>query len=84
MHSPRLAYPGLAGQWLKEEFDTRCGIQVIYEGQKSASGYFGRGKDQFNDWEGRGHNQFVPVLGGNGTEIAPTGNIFEEPPGQMR
>ena len=34
--------------------------------------------------EGWGCNIFVPVLGGNGTKIAPTGNIFDLPPGQMR
>ena len=33
---------------------------------------------------GRGCNTFVPVLGGNGTKIAPTGDIFDQPPGQMR
>ena len=33
---------------------------------------------------GGGCNKFVPVLGGNGTKIAPTGDIFDEPPGQMR
>ena len=33
---------------------------------------------------GRGCNLFVPVLGGNGTKIAPTGDIFDQPPGQMR
>ena len=27
---------------------------------------------------------FVPVLGGSGTKIAPTGDIFDQPPGQMR
>ena len=32
----------------------------------------------------RGRNIFVPVLGGNGTQIAPTGDIFDQPPGQMR
>ena len=32
-------------------------------------------KDPFNDWGGRGCNKFVPVLGGNGTKIAPTGYI---------
>ena len=31
---------------------------------------------------GRGCNIFVPVLGGNGTKIAPTGDIFDQPPGQ--
>ena len=33
---------------------------------------------------GRGCNIFVLVLGGNGTIIAPTGDIFDQPPGQMR
>ena len=33
---------------------------------------------------GRGCNKFVPVLGGNDTQIVPTGNIFDLPPGQMR
>ena len=32
---------------------------------------------------GRGCNRFVPLLGGNGTKIAPTGDIFDQPPGQM-
>ena len=32
---------------------------------------------------GRGCNDFVPVLGGNGTKIAPTGDIFDQTPGQM-
>ena len=39
---------------------------------------------QFNDWERRGCNKFDPVLGGNGTKIAPTGDIFDQPPSQMR
>ena len=38
----------------------------------------------FNDWKGRGCNKFVPALGGNGTKIAPTGDILDQPPGQMR
>ena len=33
---------------------------------------------------GRGCNKFDPVMGGNGTKIAPTGDIFHQPPGQMR
>ena len=33
---------------------------------------------------GRGCNKFIPVLGGNGTKIAPTGDIFDQPPDQMR
>ena len=41
--------------------------------------------DPFNDWGGgRGCNNFVPVLGGNGTKIASTGDIFYQPPCQMR
>ena len=40
--------------------------------------------DPFNDWGGRGCNKFVPVLGGNGTKIAPTWDIFDQPPGRMR
>ena len=40
-------------------------------------------RDQFNDLEGRGCNKFVPVLRGNGTKIAPTGDIFDWPPGVM-
>ena len=42
--------------------------------------YFG----PFNDWGGGGRNKFVPVLGGNGMKTAPTGNIFDQLPGQMR
>ena len=34
--------------------------------------------------EGRGCNIFVPVLRGNGAKIAPTGDIVDQPPGQMR
>ena len=33
---------------------------------------------------GRGYNKFVPVLGGNGTKTAPIGDIFDQPPSQMR
>ena len=40
--------------------------------------------DPFNDWGGgRGCNNFVPVLGGDGTKIAPTGDIFNKPLGGM-
>ena len=28
-------------------------------------------------------SNFVPVLGGDGTKIAPTGDIFDQPPGGM-
>ena len=40
-----------------------------------------RSLDQFNDW--RGCNKCVPFLVGNSTKIAPTGDIFDQPPGQM-
>ena len=33
---------------------------------------------------GRGCNIFVPVLRGNGTKISPTGDRFDQPPGEMR
>ena len=33
---------------------------------------------------GRRCNISVPILGGNGTKIASTGDIFDQPPGQMR
>ena len=32
---------------------------------------------------GRGCNNFVPVLRGNGTKITPTRDIFDQPPGGM-
>ena len=41
-------------------------------------------RDKFNDWGWRGCNIFVSVLGGNGTKITPTGDRFDQAPGQMR
>ena len=32
---------------------------------------------------GRGCNKFVPVLGGDGTKRSPTGDMFDQPPGEM-
>ena len=32
---------------------------------------------------GGGCNNFVPVLGGSGTKVTPTGEIFDQFPGQM-
>ena len=40
--------------------------------------------DPFNDWGGPGCNDFVPVLGEKSTKIAPTGDIFDQPPDQMQ
>ena len=34
-------------------------------------------------FRGRGCNKLVPVLRGNGTKIAPTGDICVQPPGEM-
>ena len=39
--------------------------------------------DSINDWGGKGCNKFVPVLGGDGTKIASTGDIFDQPPDGM-
>ena len=41
-------------------------------------------RESFNDWGGRGCRKFVPVLGEDGTKIAPPGDIFDQPPGGMR
>ena len=32
---------------------------------------------------GRGCNKFVPALGGDGTKRSSTGDIFDQPPGEM-
>ena len=32
---------------------------------------------------GRGCNKIVPVLGGDGTRIAPPGDLFDQPPRAM-
>ena len=32
---------------------------------------------------GGGCNKFVPDLRGNGTKIVPTGDMFDQPPGEM-
>ena len=32
---------------------------------------------------GRGCNNFVPVLGGDGTRVAPPEDLFDQPPGEM-
>ena len=39
--------------------------------------------ESFNDWERLGCHKFVPVSGADGTKIAPTGDLFDEPPGEM-
>ena len=42
-----------------------------------------RALESFNEWEGRGCHKFVPVSGGDGTKITPTGDLFDQPPGEM-
>ena len=38
----------------------------------------------FNDWGGgQGCHRFVPVLGVDGTKIAPPGDLFDQPPVEM-
>ena len=32
---------------------------------------------------GGGSHKFVPVWGGDGTKIAPLGDLFDQPPGEM-
>ena len=32
---------------------------------------------------GRGCHNFVPILEGDGTKLAPTGDLFDQPPGEM-
>ena len=33
--------------------------------------------ESFNDWKRRGRHKFVPVSGGDGTKIAPTGDLLD-------
>ena len=33
---------------------------------------------------GGGYHKFIPVLGRDDTKIAPPGDIFDQPPGEMR
>ena len=40
--------------------------------------------EQVNDWGGgRGCHNFVPVLRGDDTKIAPIRDLFGQPPGEM-
>ena len=43
-----------------------------------------KAEESLNDWgRGRGCHKFVPVLGGDGTKIAPPKDLFDQPPGEM-
>ena len=44
--------------------------------------YFVRISTSRNDRGRRGCRKFVSVLGGDGTKIAPPGDIFDHPPGE--
>ena len=39
--------------------------------------------ESLNDWGGRACRKFVPGLGEDGSKIAPSGDIFDQPPGRM-
>ena len=40
--------------------------------------------DSFNNWGGgRGCHKFISVLEGDGTKVAPPGDLFDQPPGEM-
>ena len=41
--------------------------------------------ESFNDLggRGRGRHNFVPVLGGDGTKVSPTGDLFDQSPREM-
>ena len=41
------------------------------------------GKDALNDWGGRECHSFFPGLGGDSTKIAPRGEVFDQPSGEM-
>ena len=59
------------------------GVQNIVTGEVKDV-YVVRLRTRLTIGGGRGCNKFVPVLGGNGTKIDPTGDIFDQHPGQMR
>ena len=40
-------------------------------------------EESFNDWGGRGCHKFVPGMAGDGTKIAPPGDIFDQSPDEM-
>ena len=57
---------------------------VLTLGQQYVAGTFNiPTSESFNDWGGRGCHKFVLVLGGDGTKIAPTGDLFDQPPREM-
>ena len=64
--------------------------QLVEAGPEGGGGWAGEGRGgggggiSSTIGSGRGCNKFVPVLGGNDTKIAPIGDIFDQPPGQMR
>ena len=50
----------------------------------AAFGYPSMTNDPFNDrGRGRGCKNFVPVLGRDGTKTLPTGDIFDQHPGEI-
>ena len=59
------------GGLLRGEHRFRCALVLLLTSSTIGGG-------------GGGCNIFVPVSGGNGTKISSTGDIFDQPPGQMR
>ena len=45
--------------------------------------YSSLARESLNDWGDRACRKFVPGLGEDGTNIAPSGDIFDQPPGRM-
>ena len=57
---------------------TLCHVPLVVHKKKLRT-------ESFNIWGGgRGCNKFFPVLGGDGTKIAPPGDLFDQPPGEMK
>ena len=88
---PNRVFLGEKGRKLKSTFGipritekTRChGSSAKHIYNPTTRGYQPRIRSTVGGGGG-GCNNFVPVLRRNGTKIAPTGDMFDEVPGQMR
>ena len=63
----------------KVEQDAAYQIRQIYKQNFINNWAVSLYKASFNEWGG-GCLNFVPVLGGDGSKNAPTGDIFDPPP----
>ena len=51
--------------------------QASFSGEKNL-------RESFNDWGGGGGcHKNIPVFGGDGMKIAPPGDLYDQPPGEM-